>query len=88
MDGILSHIAKLGKAQLLEMDLLMEYLRPLEYLYVQLRVHTSLISKVKRYIQNKLHSYLNFNFLLFYDQLKLSEKVKCMNMINKWRCYG
>jgi hypothetical protein len=42
-------LAKLEKAQLLEMDLPMEYQRPLEYLYVLLRVHTSLISKAKRY---------------------------------------
>ena len=33
----------------------------------------------------KVYTHLLSNFCF---QLKLSGKVKCMNMINQWRCYG
>ena len=50
VDGDASHMTRLGRALILVMDLLMEYLRPLEYFYAPLKVLTNSISMGNRYI--------------------------------------
>jgi hypothetical protein len=50
LHGDASHMTRLGKALRLVMDLLMEYLRPLEYFYAPLKVLTNSISMGNRYI--------------------------------------